>query len=102
MENRKRGTCPTPEPWPRCEGSTNLDSINEKTSETHITPDFRERAYTTPFPLPDGRILCATTLKTAERSEVDLGLYLFDPKSEQLELVYNDPSSADFAARSAP
>ena len=68
-------------------------------AETHITPDFRERAYTTPFPLPDGRLLCATTLKKEERSEVDLGLYVFDPETKRLDLIYNDPASADFEPR---
>ena len=65
-------------------------------TETIITPDNKTRAYTTPFPLPDGRILCAATKKTPERSKVDLGLFLLDPVSKRLDLIYNDPATADF------
>jgi HEAT repeat protein len=68
-------------------------------SEQIITPDNKTRSYTTPFPLPDGRILCASTLKTPDREKVDLGLYVFDPQSRKLTLLYNDPSAADFEAR---
>jgi hypothetical protein len=68
-------------------------------TESLITPDYRQRAYTTPFPLPDGRILCASTWKTPDRKKVDLGLYLFDPASQRLELVYNDPATADYEPR---
>lgn len=64
-----------------------------------ITPDNKTRSYTTPFPLPDGRILCASTLKTPDRTKVDLGLYVYDPLSKKLTLLYNDPSAADFEAR---
>jgi hypothetical protein len=49
--------------------------------------------------LPDGRLLCASTLKVEEREKVDLGLYLFDPDTKELELVYNDEASADFEPR---
>lgn len=67
--------------------------------ETLLCPDYKERSYTTPFPLPDGRILCASTLKVEEREKVDLGLYVFDPQSGRLSLLYNDPQSADFEPR---
>ena len=67
--------------------------------ETIITPDNQTRSYTTPFPLPDGRLLCASTLKKTERKDVDLGLYRFDPASQQLELLYNDPDKAEFEPR---
>jgi HEAT repeat protein len=72
---------------------------SKRTEETHITPDYKEWAYTTPFPLPDGTILCAATPKVAEREKVDLALYLFDPKTGRRELLYNDPALADFEAR---
>ena len=67
--------------------------------ETIITPDNKKRSYTTPFPLPDGRLLCASTLKLADRKKVDLGLYVFDPVTRKLDLVYNDPATADFEPR---
>ena len=68
-------------------------------SEQIITPDNKTRSYTTPFPLSDGRILCASTLKTPDRTKVDLGIYVYDPQSKKLTLLYNDPSAADFEAR---
>ena len=71
----------------------------KRDTETIITPDYKERSYTTPFPLPGGRILCASTLKVEEREKVDLGLYLLDPETGNLELVYNDPAVADFEPR---
>ncbi len=71
----------------------------DRLTERLICPDYKERAYTTPWPLADGRILCATSLKTPDRAKVDLGLYVFDPESGGLELVYNDPNRADFEAR---
>jgi hypothetical protein len=67
--------------------------------ERIITPENRKRSYTTPFPLPDGRLLCASTLKTPDREEVNLGLYVFDPGSGRLDLIYDDPHLADFEPR---
>ncbi|MHB8903176.1 MAG: HEAT repeat domain-containing protein, partial [Thermoguttaceae bacterium] len=71
----------------------------KRTEETHIAPDFRQWAYTTPLPLPDGTILCAATRRVEERADVDLGLYLLDPATGRRELVYNDPAVADYEAR---
>jgi len=71
----------------------------QRTTERIITPDNRTRSYTTPFPLPDGTVLCASTLKESDRAKVDLGLYLFDPATQQVELIYNDPATADFEPR---
>ena len=71
----------------------------ERTRET-IVPHDKNRAFTSPFPLPDGRILCASTLKKRKKSEVDLGLYLVEPKTGgKLTLVYNDPKTADYEPR---
>jgi HEAT repeat protein len=68
-------------------------------TETLISPDYQTRAYTTPWPMPDGSLLCATAVKTPERSEIDLGLYRLVPETGALELIYNDPSTADFEPR---
>jgi len=68
-------------------------------TETIVTLDNAERAYTTPFPLPNGRVLCASTLKEHDPEKVDLGLYVLDPATGSLELVYNDPATADFEPR---
>jgi len=67
--------------------------------ETIITPENETWAYTTPFPLPDGRVLCAATPKVLEHERIDLGLYLLDPATQKLELLYNDPATADFEPR---
>ncbi len=78
-------------------GLTLLD--HRRDTETLLTTDFT-RAYTTPFPLADGRILCASTPKEDNSPEkVDLGICLFDPKTQELELVYNDPAVADYEAK---
>ena len=69
--------------------------------ESIISPDNKRRSYTTPFPLPDGRVLCASTRKVSDRSQVDLGLYVLDPRTHELKLIYNDPRSADFEPRPA-
>jgi HEAT repeat protein len=68
-------------------------------TETLISPDYKTRAYTTPYPLRDGRILCATALKTPDREQIDLGLYALNPETGELELIYNDPQAADFEPR---
>jgi hypothetical protein len=68
-------------------------------TEQLISPDYQTRAYTTPLPLSDGTVLCATTLKTPDRKQVDLGLYRLDPRSGKLELIYNDPAAADYEPR---
>jgi hypothetical protein len=78
-------------------GLTRIGPLRER--EEIITPDNKTRSYTTPYPLPDGRILCASTLKTPDREKVDLGIYVYDPESRRLDLVYNDPATADFEAR---
>jgi len=72
---------------------------SRRDTETIVTLDNAQRAYTTPFPLPDGRVLCASSLKEHERENVDLGLYMLDPATGNLELVYNDPATADFEPR---
>ena len=68
-------------------------------TEQLISPDYKTRAYTTPVPLSDGTLLCATTLKTPDRKKVDLGLYRLDPRTGKLDLIYNDPATADYEPR---
>lgn len=67
--------------------------------EQALMLDFQERSYTTPYPLPDGRILCASTAKVPNRADVDLGLYIVNPETQEMELVFNDPETADFEPR---
>jgi hypothetical protein len=79
-------------------------------------------AVTCPFPLGDGRLLCAATVKEFEVDgkvvrtgtkeferiddveledavNVDLGLYLMDVETGRMTLLYNDPETAEFEAR---
>jgi len=58
----------------------------------HLSPTG---SRTTPYPLPDGRILLAATLPGAR----DLGIYVADPATRQMELVFNDPETAEFDPR---
>lgn len=67
--------------------------------ETIITPENKTTAYTTPFPLPDGRVLCAATPKEFDHDKIDLGLYLLDPATQSVQLLYNDLATADFEPR---
>ncbi len=67
--------------------------------ETIITPANKTWAYTTPYPLPDGTILCAATRKVADPKQVDLALYRFAPACGKLDLLYNDPQWADYEPR---
>jgi HEAT repeat protein len=64
-----------------------------------ILPRHNDMAVTSPFPLDKRRLLCAATVRTPKRSEVDLGLYTMDLATGVLTPLYNDPASADFEAR---
>ncbi len=68
-------------------------------AERLICGDFKQWAYTTPFPLADGTILCAACKKEAEREKINLGLYLLDPATGKRTLVFDDPARADFEPR---
>ena len=63
-----------------------------------IIPRWENRAVTTPFPLDEKRVLCASTVRT-DRKDSDLGLYFLNVDTGELKLLYNDPSTADFEAR---
>lgn len=78
-------------------GLTLLDGRRDR--EQLLVPDFKTQAYTTPLPLADGSILCASTEKTPDRDQVDLGLYRFYPDSGRRELIYNDPRTAEYEPR---
>lgn len=81
------------------QGGLALVGTGLRDRERIITPENKTRVYTTPFPLPDGRVLCSSTLKEFDHEKIDLGLYLLDAASGKLELIYNDPATADFEPR---
>ncbi|MBI4602342.1 MAG: hypothetical protein HY721_10320, partial [Planctomycetes bacterium] len=64
-----------------------------------IVPHDVGRAFTTPFPLPDGRLLCASTLRAAEKRDVNLGIFLVEPETGALTLIHDDPRTADYEPR---
>lgn len=81
------------------QGGLALAGAGLRDRETIITRDNKTRVYTTPFPLPDGRVLCASASKEFDHEKIDMGLYLLDPAGGDLELIYNDPATADFEPR---
>lgn len=61
-----------------------------------IIPRWNNMTVTSPFPLGDNKVLCASSVR---EGKVDLGIYTMDAKTGELTLVYNDPATADFEAR---
>jgi HEAT repeat protein len=106
-----------------CSSSAGLTIVGPGRHEEHIIPHDKSMAVTCPFPLDDGRILCAATVKEFKTDgrivrvgtrqfgtldddveledavNVDLGLYILDADTGRLTLLYNDPETADFEAR---
>ena len=58
----------------------------------HLSPTG---SRSTPYALPDGRFLLSATLPGAR----DLGIYLCDPNTRQVQLVFNDPNTSEFDPR---
>jgi len=77
--------------WPIFPCTTSLQ-LGGATHRVHLSPTG---SRTTPYPLPDGRILLAATLPGAR----DLGIYMADPATRRMELVFNDPETAEFDPR---
>lgn len=91
-----------------CASTAGLAVLGPQRRGESLIPHDPALAVTTPFPLGDGRILCAATPKakatnakgkTSYSDQNDLGLYLADAATGRLELVYNDPETADFEPR---
>ena len=82
-----------------CASQGGLVVVGPRRTEERVVPHDSGRAFTSPAVLPDGRILCASTRKARRKQDVDLGLYLVEPDSGKLTLVYNDPATADFEPR---
>jgi HEAT repeat protein len=67
--------------------------------EETVLPHDPSLAVTSPFPLRNGRILCAAVKKSLSREEGNLGLYELDPATGAMELLYRDSKAASFEAR---
>ncbi len=86
-----RGLTPTEALWPVFPGTTSIQ-LGGATHRVHLSPTG---SRSTPYALPDGRFLLSATLPGAR----DLGIYLCEPKTRRVELVYNDPSASEFDPR---
>jgi HEAT repeat protein len=67
--------------------------------DERIVPRPGNMAITSPFPLDDGRVLCAASVRTMKRAQVNLGLYFLDVETGDVTLLYDDPRTAEFEAR---
>jgi len=92
-----------PQPMPDgqivCASQGGLVMVGKERRSERIIPHDENLAFTTPYALDDGRVLCASTTKAKEREDVDLGIYTVDPVTGEMELLYNDPEAADYEAR---
>jgi len=77
--------------WPVFPGTTTIQ-LGGASHRVHLSPTG---SRSTPYPLPDGCFLFSATLPGAR----DLGVYLCDPKTRQVQLVFNDPDSSEYDAR---
>ena len=82
-----------------CATHAGLAFLGPDRQSEHLIPHEPNRAFTTPFPMPDGRVLCSSTLKTTNRKDIDVGICWLDPNTGHLEPIYNDPATADYEAR---
>jgi len=82
-----------------CATTAGLTVIGPGKLKERVIRAEHDMAVTSPFPLDERRILCAATPRHFDRKQVDLGLYVTDIHTGELQLVYNDPLRADFEAR---
>ena len=87
----RRGLAPLQALWPVFPGTTSVQ-LGGATHRVHLSPTG---SRSTPYPLPDGRFLFSGTLPGAR----DIGVYLADPKTRRVELVFNDPATSEFDPR---
>ena len=86
-----RGMDPTAALWPVFPGATTIQ-LGGATHRVHLSP---VGSRSTPYALPDGRFLLSATLPGAR----DLAIYVCDPNTRQMQLIFNDPAAAEFDAR---
>ena len=88
-----------------CASTGGLTLLGPSRHRESLLPHSREFAVTSPFPLPDGRVLCAASPKKRTgpkrrlTDEVDLGLYVMDAETGEMDPLYNDPNFAEFEPR---
>jgi len=82
-----------------CATTAGLTIVGPGRNRERFLRGTKDMAVTSPYPLEDGRILCAASKRDFDRKNVDLGLYMMDKETGELTLLYNDPNKADFEAR---
>ena len=87
-----------------CASTGGLTLVGPAREQETFLPHDKDFAVTSPFPLPGGRVLCAAARKREPGAKaflktVDLGLYVMDASSGRMELLYNDPDTAEFEPR---
>ena len=86
-----RGTAVADAVFPVFPGCTTIQ-FGGATHRVHLSPIG---SRSTPYALPDGRFLLSATLPGAR----DMGIYLCDPATRDMELIYNAPETSEFDAR---
>ncbi len=86
-----RGIGPADALWPVFPGATSIQ-LGGATHRVHLSPIG---SRSTPYALPDGRFLLSATLPGAR----DLGIYLCDPVTRRMQLIFNDPNASEFDPR---
>jgi HEAT repeat protein len=87
----RQGLSPEQALRPVFPGTTTIQ-LGGATHRVHLSPTGSK---TTPYPLPDGRFLFSATPPGAR----DLGIYVADPLTRDVQLVFNRPTAAEFDAR---
>jgi len=86
-----RGIAPVDALWPVFAGATSIQ-LGGATHRVHLSP---LGSRSTPYALPDGRFLLSATMPGAR----DLGVYLCDPNTRRMHLIFNDPDTSEFDPR---
>ncbi len=90
-----------------CASTAGLVVVGPGRDRETIVPHDKSMAVTTPFPLGDGRVLCAAVAKKPSNTKnVDsepldgtLGIYIMELATGKMELLHADPKVAEFEPR---
>jgi len=86
-----RGTDVAHALFPVFPGCTTIQ-LGGATHRVHLSPIG---SRSTPYALPDGRFLLSATSPGAR----DMGIYVCDPRTREMELLYNAPDTSEFDPR---
>ncbi|MCP4378311.1 MAG: hypothetical protein GY794_19315, partial [bacterium] len=80
-----------------CATTAGLTIIGPGRYRETVIPRYKNMAVTSPIPLDAKTVLCAATVRDANKPQ--LGLYKLDVKTGVLTKVYDDPKTAEFEPR---